>query len=72
MSAPDPGLAQVANEAEDPTKGAVEKHRDGSLSEEDRPVAPDQFDSKFETGKYEIWAYCSSCLALSLFLDEQS
>jgi hypothetical protein len=43
--------------AYDPTKGDVEKEPDGTLVEEDRPVAPDQFDEKFLTTKYEIWAY---------------
>lgn len=28
-------------------------------SDEDRPVAPDQFDPKYETTKWEIWAYYS-------------
>ena len=50
---------QVASaDKEDPTKGAVEEE-DGQLVEEDRPVAPDQFDEKYETSKYEIWAYYS-------------
>jgi hypothetical protein len=31
--------------------------KDGSLVEEDRPVAPDQFDEQYETGKYELWAW---------------
>ena len=60
MAANDPGLAQVGNMAEDPSKGAVEINKDGQLSEDERPVAPDQFDEKFLTGKYEVWAYCES------------
>ncbi len=55
MAANDPGLAQMGALAEDPAKGAIEATKDGDLVEEDRPVAPDQFDEKFETGKYEIW-----------------
>jgi len=57
MASNDPGLAQVAAPAEDPTKGDVEVSKDGSLVEEERPVAPDQFDERYQTGKYEIWAY---------------
>lgn len=38
-------------------KGDVEKELDGTLVEEDHPVAPDQFDERYETSKYEIWAY---------------
>lgn len=41
---------------EDPTKGMVES-RKGSMVEEERPVAPDQFDERYETSKWEIWAY---------------
>lgn len=57
MAANDPGLAQVAAPAEDPWKGDVEVSKDGTLVEDERPVAPDQFDEKFQTGKYELWAY---------------
>ena len=32
-------------------------HSDTILDESVRPVAPDQFDERYETGKYEIWAY---------------
>lgn len=51
MAANDPGLAPLGALAEDPTKGAV------GVPEEDVPVAPDQFDERFETTKKEIWAY---------------
>ena len=57
MAANDPGLAPMAASAEDAMKGDVEVIKDGSLVEEDRPVAPDQFDEKYETGKWELWAY---------------
>ena len=40
--------------AEDPKKGGIEA---SSLAEAERPVAPDQFDPRFETSKWEIWAY---------------
>lgn len=54
MASNDPGLAPFTATAEDPTKGAI----DGSTgAETDRPVAPDQFDEKFEATKWEIWAY---------------
>lgn len=59
MAANDPGLGLTTAPAEDPLKGAIEKETNGSLVEEDRPVAPDQFDPKWETTKKEIWAYYS-------------
>ena len=64
MAANDPGLAPLGANAEDPTKGAVEKkavdgEKNGTLVEDERPVAPDQFDEKFETSRTEIWAYYS-------------
>ena len=40
------------------------------LPVEDRPVAPDQFDPRFETTKWEIWAYYAYYIGnngLSLF-----
>lgn len=54
MAANDPGLAPLSAAAEDPVKGAV----DGD-SNEDTPVAPDQFDERYETTRREIWAYYS-------------
>jgi MFS-type transporter involved in bile tolerance (Atg22 family) len=57
MAANNPGLALAAEEKDDPTKGAIEKDSDGELVEEDRPIAPDQFDERYETTKIEIWAY---------------
>ncbi|KAL9529753.1 Autophagy-related protein [Sphaerulina musiva] len=57
MASTDPSLAQVAATAEDPIKGAIYKD-DGELMEEEvRPVAPDQFDVRYETTKKEIWAW---------------
>ena len=32
-------------------------YSDAHLDASERPVAPDQFDERYETGKYEIWAY---------------
>jgi len=58
MAAPDPGLAQMSAPAVDPTKGMLESQKDG-IVEEERPVAPDQFDEKYETSRTEIWAYYS-------------
>lgn len=59
MSAPDPGLGALATaDKDDPTKGAIEEY-DGKLVEDERPVAPDQFDPKYETSRNEIWAYYS-------------
>ena len=53
MAANDPGFAPMPM-AEDPLKGGIEI--DG-VPEEEHPVAPDQFDPKYETSKWEIWAY---------------
>ncbi|KAA6412710.1 MAG: MFS general substrate transporter [Lasallia pustulata] len=53
MAANDPGFAPMPM-AEDPLKGGIEV--DGIPTEE-HPVAPDQFDPKYETSKWEIWAY---------------
>ncbi|KAI9688684.1 MAG: hypothetical protein M1822_001041 [Bathelium mastoideum] len=58
MAANDPGLAPLAADAEDTKKGGLEEHA-GVPEESDRPVAPDQFDEKYETTKLEIWAYYS-------------
>lgn len=59
MASNNPGLALSAEEKDDPTKGAIEKDSDGDVVEEDRPIAPDQFDERYETTKKEIWAYYS-------------
>lgn len=64
MAANDPGLAPLTAPAEDPTKGAVD------VPDQDTPIAPDQFDERFETTKKEIWAYYSYYVGdngLSLF-----
>lgn len=50
MASNDPGFAPMPL-AEDPRKGSLEG------SEDVRPVAPDQFDPKYETTRWEIWAY---------------
>ncbi|KAK4966087.1 hypothetical protein LTR66_012045 [Elasticomyces elasticus] len=59
MASNDPGFAVLSAPAEDPTKGAVKETGSGNVSliEEERPIAPDQFDDRFETSKWEIWAY---------------
>ena len=49
----------------------------GSVVELDaKPVAPDQFEDRYETGKYELWAYYSyyignnvSVVGLQLFVE---
>ncbi|MCJ1379828.1 hypothetical protein MMC17_002931 [Xylographa soralifera] len=53
MSATDPGFAMMPT-AEDATKGGIE-----FASEDEHPIAPDQFDPQYETSKWEIWAYYS-------------
>ncbi|KAL8970359.1 MAG: hypothetical protein Q9183_001559 [Haloplaca sp. 2 TL-2023] len=52
MDSNDPGVAPVPS-IEDPQKRNVECRG----FEDDRPVAPDQFDPVFETSRKEIWAY---------------
>lgn len=59
MAANDPGLHPVGALGDDPIKGEVEKQRDGSIQEDEPVVAPDQFDERYETSKYEIWSYYS-------------
>ena len=50
MAANDPGIPPLPL-ADDPTKGGV------SGGPEERPIAPDQFDARYETTRWEIWAY---------------
>lgn len=62
MAAPDPVLPAAFAPAEDPVQSSsIEKRPDGTLVEEDdeQAVAPDQFDPRYETNKYEIWSYYS-------------
>jgi len=65
MASAPPGLAQVSAPAEDPSKGMVEDGKDG-LVEQDHPIAPDQYDERFETSRWEIWAYYSYYIGVSL------
>ena len=55
MASADPGFA-IMPLAEDPTKGGIDEE---SEVLDEQPVAPDQFDPKYETSKLEIWAYYS-------------
>ncbi|GAB7356451.1 hypothetical protein MBLNU459_g7219t1 [Dothideomycetes sp. NU459] len=69
MASNDPGLVAMGATAEDPQKGAYLETKQGQV-EEDRPVAPDQFDERFETTRWEIWSYYSYYIGnngLSLF-----
>jgi hypothetical protein len=56
-----PAPQMVGAAAEDTIKGDVAvRNKSGDLIVEDgKPVAPDQFEPKYETGKYELWAYYS-------------
>jgi hypothetical protein len=56
-----PAPQMVGAAAEDTIKGDVAvRDKSGELIVEDgKPVAPDQFEPKYETGKYELWAYYS-------------
>ena len=57
MAAPDPGFAMMPA-AEDPKRGGeLDVSKEYEVPVEDQPIAPDQFDPKFETSRFEIWAY---------------
>ena len=59
-----PTVAPVAH-------GPIKDYVDGESNPDDeRPVAPDQFDSRYETSRWEIWAYYAYYIGnngLSLF-----
>ena len=44
----------MASITHDPIRHDID---DDSVPDGERPVAPDQFDPKYETSKWEIWAY---------------
>ncbi|KAL5114547.1 hypothetical protein ACEQ8H_007580 [Pleosporales sp. CAS-2024a] len=56
MASNDAGLAPLSAWAEAATQGAVDVPSDRY---QDTPVAPDQFDPKYETTRKEIWSYYS-------------
>ena len=49
-------MALAAEPAED-SKGTNAELEPESAPDDVHPIAPDQFDPRFETSKYEIWAY---------------
>jgi hypothetical protein len=53
MASNDPGLAPMGALAEDAKRGSV----DATGEEDDRLIAPDQFEERFESTRTEIWAY---------------
>ena len=53
MASNDPGFA-VMPAAEDAKNDAIDGSSDTS---DEQPVAPDQFDPRYETSRWEIWAY---------------
>ncbi|KAL9118869.1 MAG: hypothetical protein Q9187_004578 [Circinaria calcarea] len=53
MASNNPGFAMMPK-AEDPQKGGIEAF---AAADDEHPVTPDQFDPKFETGRWETWAY---------------
>ncbi|KAI9877012.1 MAG: hypothetical protein M1830_005055 [Pleopsidium flavum] len=63
MASNDPGLVLMSANVEDPRKGGLVEKSHISTSDndvfiaEERPVAPDQFDARYQTSKSEIWAY---------------
>jgi hypothetical protein len=58
---PAPVLVSTPANADDAIRGDAEvRTTKGSVVELDaKPVAPDQFEDRYETGKYELWAYYS-------------
>jgi len=59
---PAPVLVGTPATVDDAIRGDAEVRRGskGSVVElVAKPVAPDQFDEKYETGRYELWAYYS-------------
>ncbi len=56
MSVAGPGLPLAAAQAED-SKGTNAELEPASTPDDVHPVAPDQFDPKYETSKWEIWSY---------------
>lgn len=55
MASNDPGIVSALSE--DTTRGAITMKNDGSVEEEEKPIAPDQFDERYETSRNEIWSY---------------
>jgi hypothetical protein len=58
---PAPVMMGTPAQADDAIRGDAEvRTPKGSIVEADaKPVAPDLFEPKYETGKYELWAYYS-------------
>lgn len=59
---PAPVLKDTPATADDAIRGDAEVRSTGKGSVVElnaKPVAPDQFDDRYETGKYELWAYYS-------------
>ncbi|KAF2099009.1 hypothetical protein NA57DRAFT_38857 [Rhizodiscina lignyota] len=56
MASPHAGFDILEAPGEDAKRGSITS---GYKDDAERPVAPDQFDEQFETGKWEIWAYYS-------------
>ena len=56
MASADPGMILAAAPAEDSRKADMAVHSP-TASINENPVAPDQFDPKWETDKVEKWSY---------------
>lgn len=59
---PAPVLKDTPATADDAIRGDAEVRstsRGEVVELNAKPVAPDQFDDRYETGKYELWAYYS-------------
>lgn len=56
-----PAPVLVGTSGDDAIRDDVEvRNSKGSIVEADaKPVAPDQFEEKYETGRFELWAYYS-------------
>lgn len=69
-----PAPVLVGTSGDDAIRGDVEvRNSKGSIVEADaKPVAPDQFEEKYETGKYELWAYYSYYIGNNVSLSSWS
>lgn len=64
-------MSEVAAQSSDLSIRDADKQPDQAIRNDDdkQPVAPDQFDEKYQTTKWEIWAYyawVAGCLPRSM------
>lgn len=57
MAANDPGLGELGKVALEGRPSIDAARKSEEAPEDERPVAPDQFDERYETTRKEIWSY---------------